>query len=64
MNRSRIALLLLVIFIFSGALYWYKNTATSTSTEENIASQIVETPNFIADSAYHFIEKQVAFRYF
>lgn len=61
MNRSRIALLLLVIFIFSGVFYWYKNTSTSASKEENIASQIVETPIFVADSAYHFIDQQVAF---
>lgn len=61
MNRSRIALFLLFIFLISGLFYWYKNSSSVASNEASNVSQIVETPNFIADSAYHFIEKQVAF---
>ena len=61
MNRSRIALLLLVVFIFSGVFFWYKNGSNTTKSIENPVSQLVETPTFIADSAYHFIEKQVTF---
>ena len=60
MNRSRIALFLLVLFILSGVFLWYKSTKT---LETNVASSaiIVETPVFNADSAYANIEKQVNF---
>jgi hypothetical protein len=60
MNRSRIALFLLVLFILSGVFLWYKGTKTP---ETNVASSaiIVETPVFNADSAYANIEKQVNF---
>jgi glutaminyl-peptide cyclotransferase len=61
MNRSRIALLLLVVFILSGVLYWYKNSLSNNLATENATSQIVDTPIFVADSAYRFIEQQVAF---
>lgn len=61
MNRSRIALFLLGIFLFSGVFYWYNNSTATSSNAENTSSQMVETPTFVADSAYHFIEKQVAF---
>ena len=60
MNRSRIALFLLVLFILSGVFLWYKGTKTP---ETNVVSSaiIVETPVFNADSAYANIEKQVNF---
>jgi len=60
MNRSRIALFLLVLFIISGVFIWYKGTKTP---ETNVVSSaiIVETPVFNADSAYANIEKQVNF---
>ncbi|MCX5934957.1 MAG: hypothetical protein NTU99_09265 [Pseudanabaena sp. LacPavin_0818_WC45_MAG_42_6] len=60
MNRSRIALFLLVLFILSGVFIWYKSTK---SQETNVASTavIVETPVFNSDSAYAHIAKQVSF---
>jgi hypothetical protein len=60
MNRSRIALFLLVLFILSGAYIWFKS---SKSQETNIVSTatIVETPVFNSDSAYSHIAKQVGF---
>ena len=60
MNRSRIALFLLVLFILSGVYIWYKSTK---SQETNVASTavIVETPVFNSDSAYAHIAKQVSF---
>ena len=60
MNRSRIALFLLVLFILSGVFIWYKSTK---SQETNVASTavIVETPVFNSDSAYAQIAKQVSF---
>ena len=60
MNRSRIALFLLVLFILSGVFIWYKSTK---SQETNVVSTavIVETPIFNSDSAYAYIAKQVSF---
>ena len=60
MNRSRIALFLLVLFILSGVFIWYKSTKRQ---ETNVASAAVieETPVFNSDSAYAHIAKQVSF---
>jgi glutaminyl-peptide cyclotransferase len=57
MNRSRIALLLLVVFVLTGAYFIWKPAAEVPSTEVTI----VETPDFKADSAYSFVAQQVAF---
>ena len=60
MNRSRIALFLLVLFILSGVFIWFKS---NKSQETNVASTatIVETPVFNSDLAYAYIAKQVGF---
>ena len=57
MNRSRIALFLLLVFALTGAYFVWKPAAEVPAAEVNI----VETPDFMADSAYAFIEKQVQF---
>ena len=57
MNRSRIALFLLLVFALTGAYFVWKPAAEVPAAEVNI----VETPDFKADSAYQFIAKQVAF---
>jgi hypothetical protein len=57
MNRSRIALFLLLVFALTGAYFIWKPAAEVPAAEANI----VETPDFKADSAYAFIEKQVQF---
>ena len=57
MNRSRIALFLLLVFALTGAYFVWKPAAEVPVAEVNI----VETPDFKADSAYAFIEKQVQF---
>ena len=57
MNRSRIALFLLLVFALTGAYFVWKPAAEVPAAEVNI----VETPDFKADSAYAFIEKQVQF---
>ena len=60
MNRSRIALLLLVLLILSGVYYGYQSFQTGTE-ETTSAPNLVPSPDFAADSAYAFIAKQVAF---
>ena len=57
MNRSRIALFLLLVFALTGAYFMWKPAAEVPAAEVNL----VETPDFKADSAYAFIEKQVQF---
>jgi glutaminyl-peptide cyclotransferase len=57
MNRSRIALFLLLVFALTGAYFVWKPAAEVPAVGVNI----VETPDFKADSAYAFIEKQVQF---
>ena len=57
MNRSRIALFLLLVFALTGAYFVWKPAAEVSATEVNL----VETPDFKADSAYHYIAQQVAF---
>jgi hypothetical protein len=60
MNRSRIALFLLVLFIISGGYYWYLSSKSKESNQES-APIIAETPVFNSDSAYAHIAKQVSF---
>ena len=60
MNRSRIALILLVLFIFSGVYIWFKSNKSQETNVESSAI-IVETPVFNSDSAYAYIAKQVSF---
>ena len=57
MNRSRIALFLLLVFALTGAYFVWKPAAELPAAEVNI----VETPDFKADSAYSFVAQQVAF---
>jgi Zn-dependent M28 family amino/carboxypeptidase len=57
MNRSRIALFLLLVFALTGAYFVWKPAAEVTAAEVSL----VETPDFKADSAYHYIAQQVAF---
>jgi hypothetical protein len=60
MNRSRIALILLILFVLSGGYFWL-STSRSTSSTTASAPTLVPSPDFIADSAYAYIAKQVAF---
>lgn len=60
MNRSKIALVLLVVFIASGLIFWFKSNKISTETSPS-AVQLVETPNFSPDSAYAYVKQQVDF---
>ena len=60
MNRSRIALFLLVLFILSGVYLWFKSNKSQEKSVESKAI-IVETPVFNSDSAYAHIAKQVSF---
>lgn len=57
MNRSRIALFLLLVFALTGAYFVWKPAAEVPDAEVNL----VETPDFKADSAYQYIAQQVAF---
>jgi Zn-dependent M28 family amino/carboxypeptidase len=57
MNRSRIALFLLLVFALTGAYFVWKPAAELPAAEVNI----VETPDFKEDSAYSFVAQQVAF---
>ncbi len=57
MNRSRIALFLLLVFALTGAYFIWKPAAEVPAAEVNL----VETPDFKADSAYAYIAQQVAF---
>jgi len=60
MNRSRIALFLLVLFILSGVYIWFKSNKSQETNIESTA-RIVETPVFNSDSAYAYLAKQVSF---
>lgn len=63
MKTNRIALLLLAIFIFSGAAVYFKSCQT-TSSQESVPQEEITlnpAPDFNADSAYIFVEKQVSF---
>ncbi len=57
MNRSRIALFLLLVFALTGAYFIWKPAAEVPAAEVTL----VETPDFKADSAYAYIAQQVAF---
>jgi len=57
MNRFRIALFLLLVFVLTGAYFIWKPAAEVPAAEVNL----VETPDFKADSAYAYIAQQVAF---
>ena len=57
MNRSRIALFLLLVFALTGAYFVWKPAAEVSAAEVNL----VETPDFKSDSAYQYIAQQVAF---
>ncbi len=60
MNRSRIALMLLVLLVLSGVYYGYQSFQTGTKSTTS-APNIVPTPEFAEDSAFAHIAKQVAF---
>ena len=60
MNRSRIALILLILLVLSGGYFWF-SSGNSASSTTNSASTLVPSPDFVADSAYAYIAKQVAF---
>ncbi|MEN9961160.1 MAG: hypothetical protein RL045_1413, partial [Bacteroidota bacterium] len=57
MNRSRIALFLLLVFALTGAYLVWKPAAEVPAAEVTL----VETPDFKADSAFAFVAQQVAF---
>lgn len=60
MNRSRIALLLLVIFAITGVYYGFQSFQTSSPVTTSTPT-LVPSPDFNADSAYAHVAKQVAF---
>jgi len=61
MNRSKIALLLLIIFVGSG-LYLLLNQSSSSETQTTSENNlIVETPVFNADSSYAKLKQQIDF---
>lgn len=60
MNRSRIALLVLVLLFLSGAYYGCQTSQTGTQEATSVPN-ILATPTFAEDSAYAFIAKQVDF---
>jgi hypothetical protein len=60
MNRSRIALILLILFVLSGGYFWFSSGNSASSTTSS-ASTLVPSPDFVADSAYAYIAKQVGF---
>lgn len=57
MNRSRIALFLLLAFALGGGYILWKPASEVPTTEVTL----VESPDFKADSAYAFVAQQVAF---
>ena len=63
MKKSTIAFALLGIFLISGiAVYFQKvNKSESTETAETQPVELLPAPVFNADSAYHFVDKQVSF---
>lgn len=62
MNRSKIALFLLIVFVGSG-LYFLLNQPSSSSAKQSVAesSSIVSTPEFNADSSFAKLKQQVDF---
>ena len=61
MNRSKIAIFLLLIFIGSGLYFIFVNPSSKKSTEETQVSSLVETPEFNADSSFAKVKQQVDF---
>ncbi len=62
MKKSTIALGLLGIFLLSGLAVYVKSCQSSeTSTSANTETPLVAAPDFNADSAYHYVDAQVAF---
>jgi len=61
MNRSKIAIFLLVIFFGSGIFYVFFNSKSNSTESLKSASSAVPTPTFSEDSAYHFVKKQLDF---
>ena len=59
MNRSKIAIFLLLIFIGSGLYFILVNPSSKKSTEETQVSSLVETPEFNADSSFAKVKQQV-----
>lgn len=60
MNRSRIALLLLIVFVLTGLVYWFQSS-NQVSEENTTTVTLVETPSFNPDSAYAYVKQQVEF---
>lgn len=62
MKSNRIAIFLLGIFIFSGVAVYFKSCQKSSSENTSPESTALNpVPNFNADSAYAFVDKQVSF---
>lgn len=62
MNRTKIALFLLIIFVGSGLYFLYKQSfSTSEVRTESETSSIVATPAFNADSSFAKLKQQVDF---
>ncbi|MEY2793244.1 MAG: hypothetical protein RJA76_1236 [Bacteroidota bacterium] len=61
MNRSRIALFLLLVFLGSGLYLIFKQSSSQTDSQLNTTNSLVETPEFNADSSYAKVKKQVDF---
>jgi Zn-dependent M28 family amino/carboxypeptidase len=61
MNRSKIALLLLAIFLGSGVYYIFLPSNSPKSDASTNSSSIVETPVFNADSSFSKVKAQLDF---
>lgn len=61
MKRSTIALALLLIFLLSGWWYWFSASPNTSSTSSDPGLELRPAPNFVADSAYAHIAKQLDF---
>lgn len=61
MNRSKIAIFLLLVFVGSGLYFMLSKPSKSPQAEEVATSSLVETPIFQADSAFAYVKKQVDF---
>ncbi len=60
MNRSRIALIVIILFTLSGGYFWFINSKNNESSSSSMIS-LVETPVFGGDSAFNFVAQQVNF---
>lgn len=61
MKRSKIALVLFIVFLGAGLFAVYQNLRNKTSSETENSVQLVETPVFEADSSFAFVKKQIEF---